>query len=152
AARHRGSSAQAGSAADHAGIIAVDEAADRIREGRVGLTIDLGCVVGGDREGGGGDGQAPVGKGEAIVGGAERALGPGDCVTADAAGGRGRGAQAGSAADYAGVVAVDKAGDRVREGRVSLTIDLGRVAGGYRQDGWVDGERAVSEGKAIVGC
>src|SRR5262249_34287810 len=83
--------------------------------------------------GGGAHGQRAIDRLEGVVGGRQGADIDVDGVVAGGAAGRGGGGQRGRAADHAGGVAVDEAGDAIGEGRVGDAIGARLVVGRDRQ-------------------
>ncbi len=90
--------------------------------------------------------RVPLTKAERVVGGTQCALGGGDGVCADRAGGRRGGDQTGGPTDDGGGVVVDESGDGVGEAWVGRVKDLGGVVGRDGQSRLGDGEGLVHGG------
>ena len=135
-----GGRAEGGLGVEAGRSVAVDEARVTGRQGRQRCAVDLGLVVGGDRQRRRGDGQRPGDVADAVVGVDRAAGGDGVGAAGDMAGGGGRRRQRGLGRQAGRRVAIDEAGVAGRERRQCRAVDLGLVVGRDRQRRGGDGE------------
>ena len=120
--------------------VAVDEARVTGRQRRQRRAVDLGLVVGGDRQRRRGDGQGPGDVADRVVAVDRAAGGDGVGAARDVAAGGGRRGQRGLGRQAGRGVAVDEARVAGRQRRQRRAVDLGLVVGRDRQRRRGDGQ------------
>ena len=133
--------------------LAVHEAGDRTREGRVGQTILAGGGIGRERQRGRGDRQAAVGDtGDFVVGRRITRAARDDGVVADVAGGDRDGSRTTGAGDTGASqsLAVHEAREGRGEGRVSRAVGTRGIRGDHREGGLVHREGGRHVGDRVV--
>ena len=153
----RGSAAAAGAAGDAGagGVFVVGEAGEGLREGGVGLAVEPALGVRGDGQVGLVDGEATgaVGGGEVVVGRGQGTGASGDGIDPYPGIHRRCATAGGTTGDIGtgGVLTIDEAGDRLREGWVGLAVESGLDVGCYRQVGLRNRRgQACRIGQAVV--
>ena len=133
--------------------LAVHEAGDRTREGRVGQTVLAGGGIGRERQRGRGDRQATVGDtGDFVVGRRITRAARDDRIGPDIAGGDRDGSRTTGAGDTGASqsLAVDEAREGRGEGRVSRAVGTRGIRGDHRERGLVHREGRRHVGDRVV--
>ena len=143
-----GARGQGRSAAQDARRVAVDESAERGRQRRVGVAVELRLIVGGDRQRRRGHRQRAADHGHIVVGepAGRRIDGRGH----DSVGSHGAGVAGRCGVDGCNRIVILQADHRAGQQGIGRTIDLGLVGGDDDQRGLKDAERAVDRRHIIV--